>query len=444
MKYAALILVIFTSSAFAQDNRDDEIFGTAATPAPSAPAKPAETSLADTLQVGGRLELRTTASKVEDQSFGKGPHAQLRQADVYFDSRPNPGVRAFLRARFTEQTPRPAKATTAVDQSIDELWVKTDWDRAAFFTVGKQHVKWGSGRLWNPTDFTATQSRDPFDLFDRRLGQTMVKLHVPDEKRAFNYYAIALLDGMNRNDDAGAALRAEFALFGTAELSFSYATRRSEPQRLGLDLSTALGPVDVFAEGAAFKRDDRTFYKGTLDPATGQIPTPYTDKAKAFTQIVGGVTKTWKYSDDDNVTLGAEYFQNGQGYEDRNLGIYSLINGQSQPLYVGRKYAGAYVNLPSPGSWNDTSFYVNGIRNLSDKTSTARVTTTWTFHKEATFEAFISRCFGDYGELCLRVPSSYQALAASPLITEAQKQTIAALPVKRTILTAGAGFSMKF
>lgn len=431
-----LAAALAATPALAQDARDTEIFGAAAAPTPAAAN---EAKLADTLQVGGRLELRATANKVEDAPAGEGPLNQLRQADVFFDARPNPAVRAFLRARFVEPT-----GEGGVAPDLDELWIKSDWARTAFFTAGKQHVKWGSGHIWNPTDFTATSPKNPFDLFDRRLGATMIKVHVPDEKRAFNYYAALLLEGADRNGDVGGVLRGEFAFLGTGELALSLAARRSQPTRLGLDVSTALGPVDVFVEAAASRRETRSFYTGKLDPKTNQLPVAAKDGKKTFTQLVTGIAKVWKYSDDDKVTLGAEFFQNGLGYDDRELGIYSLVNRQSQPLYVGKRYAGAYVTVPSPGSWNDTAFYLNALKNFSDGTARASITATWTLYKEATLELFANRCFGDFGELCFRVPGSYQSLAQSPALPPAEKPILAALPTKRTVGTAGAGFSMKF
>ena len=398
--------------------------------------------------------MRATASKIEDEKAAAGPLNQLRQADLYFDARPNPNVRAFLRARFLEQRGAASGVTnpsasvtgaTGLQSTIDELWIKADWARTVFFTAGKQHVKWGSGHIWNPTDFTATQTRDPFDLVDRRLGQTMLKLHIPDEKRAFNYYAVVMVgDDASRNDAVGGALRGEFAFLGTGELALSLAARKAQPTRLGFDVSTALGPLDGFVEGAVSRRETRTFYEGTLDPKTGQLPKGYKDDKRSFAQVVAGLNNSWKYSDDDNVIVGAEYLTNDLGYDYRNLGDYALVTGQVAPLYVGRRYAGAYVTLTSPGSWNDTSFYLSGLRNLSDKTAQARLTATWTFHKEATLEVFASRCFGDYGELCFRVPESFRTLAQSPAVPLEQKAVFAALPNRRTTGSIGSAFSMQF
>lgn len=428
----------------AQDARDEAIFGEAA-PSSEAPAQ--VPSLADTLQVGGRLEVRSSSAQEEQQKFPEAGYSQLKQADVYFDSRPNKDLRAFLRARFSETTPVNAATSPCTDcarTQIDELWFKWDYADALFFTYGKQHLKWGSGRFWNPTDFTAGEVKDPFALYDRRLGRELLKLHIPMEKRGYNYYAVLQFDDVKRNDEVGVALRGEFAFAGMGELALSFQTRQDQPIRGGIDVSSALGPIDVHVEAAASKRQKRTFYRGTIDPVTLQLPQGYTDEDKTFAQVAAGVQYSVKYNDDDALTVGGEFFYNELGYDDRELELYALVNRDATPLYAGRRYAGVFMLLPNPGSWNNTSFYLNGMRNLSDETTVARVTGVWQLFKDASIEVFASRCFGDYGELCFRIPSSYGALSSSPVLTAEQKQILASLPTRRTMYNAGIGMSLSF
>ena len=451
--------------AFAQDQRGDAIFGGSATEEPTEPSAPGSAKQTDaangaplfgeTLQVGGRLEWRNQSAQQEQQKFQMAKYSQLKRADIYFDSRPNPDVRSLLRLRFSEEVPansrrddQPAATSTACEKcvktEIGEFWFKWDTANSVFYTLGKQQLKWGSGRLWNPTDFTAGSVRDPLALFDSRLGQELFKVHIPIESYGFNYYAIAQFDNMKRSDDIGGALRGEFAFGGIAEAALSFQTRQDKPIQAGFDVSSGLGPLDVYTEVAVTKRQGRTFYKGRIDPTTGQLPTEEDREDETFRQIVGGLQYTYKYSDEDNVTIGGEYFDNGLGYDDRVLELYALIKQQATPLYAGRRYAGVYLRLASPGTWNDTSFFVNSIKNVSDKTSVSRVTATWTLYKDLTVEAFLSQCSGDYGELCFRIPGEFKAFAANPTLTENERQTLAALPTKRTRSNAGFGLSMNF
>ena len=476
-------------TAYGQDARDSEIFGDAPapvekplgtlTPAPTpqalnnstsaASAAPSATGNAfiDSMQVGGRLEIRANTGQEEQQKLPDASFSQLKSGDLYFDARPNDDLRGFLRFRLTDQTsssrpsantpsgtpsgtpggsPAPGRGvcSTCLRLELDELWLKWDIDKTVFVTVGKQHVKWGSGRFWNPTDFTASQARDPFALFDRRLGQTLLKLHVPIEKQNFNYYAVVQFDDAQRNTDLGAALRAEFAFAGQGELALSVQTRNKQPLRFGADISTALGPVDVYVESALSTHQPRDFYKGELNPSAGKIPVAYKKHDTWFAQVVGGIQKSFKYSDEDSITLGAEFFLNQLGYQQNELELYSLLTGQSEGLYSGQRYGAAVLRVPSPGSWNKTSFFVNGIQNFSDKTSVARLTATQTLYNEVTLEGFVSRCFGDYGELCFRVPEKYVQGAQSPLVSPPLRDRLASLPTRRTKVTAGLGLSMNF
>jgi len=467
MKKLALVMaaLVFSGSAQAQDTRDDDIFGEGAKPtqAPQGEetkdsSRPLESleqqakALMDTMQIGGRLELVSTSSLREKQRFGEGNFSPSKTADIYFDTRPSEELRVFLRTRLAEyETLEPSLVTgalerkTAIRQDIDELWFKWELDRSVFFTYGKQHLKWGSGQIWNPTDFTAREVRDPFALFDRRLGQNLLKIHIPNEKMGFNYYAVVQFDDAERNDDLGLALRGEFAFLGSGELAITAQSRSHAPQRLGLDVSSALGPIDVNVEAALTKRQQRRFFRdGVLEDDVIVPPTPYQDEDKTFKQVATGVRYAVKYSDDDSIYFGAEYFYNELGYEDRFEELYALLLNESQNLYAGRRYASAYVRLPTPGSWNKTSFYLTGLGNLSDSTSIARFTGTWLLANYATFEAYVSQCFGEYGELCLKIPENLKAYGSTAGLEPGLQQALALVPTEKTFVTAGVGLSINF
>lgn len=413
----------------------------------------ADSELIDKMQIGGRLELRANAGKVDDQRFQESPYTQSKTADLYFDTRPNKDTRAFFRLRFyednstTDQSQSVLTSTEKNDNatirnSIDELWVKWDIDDTLFVTAGKQHVKWGRGRFWNPTDFTAIEAKDPFSLFDRRLGQEMIRLHLPFEKEGHNFYAIAQFDDTQRNDDVGLALRAEFDIGQSGETAFSFQSKRGRPVKAGADFGMGFGNFDLNLETAFLTRDTSPRYRGDLDLQASVFPTTHYNDKKVYNQSVANVEYVWKYNDDDNMTLGLEGFWNEMGYDDRVLEFYSLIQGQSKVLYAGKQYVATYARLASPGNWNDSAFIINGVQNISDQTALVRLTATYTFYKQITAEAYVSRCLGEYGELCFRVPDTIvDGIATLPPNLQALLTT---LPTKTTRTIFGGSLYMNF
>jgi hypothetical protein len=420
--------------------------------------------LIDTMQIGGRLEIRANANKVDEQRFQTSPYYQNKTADIYFDTRPNKDVRAFLRLRFFEDntqastgsepvTTTEKRGVSTISNAIDELWLKWDVEDTLFVTAGKQHVKWGRGRFWNPIDFTAREVKDPFALFDRRLGQEMIKLHLPFEKSGHNFYLITQFDDTLRNDDVGLAARAEFSVGENGEFAISAQSKRDQAVKVGIDAGFGLGNFDFGIESVWLSRDRRPRYRGDLDIATLRFPSQDIDEKKVYNQSVLNIEYVWKYNDDDNLNLGLEGLWNELGYDTRILEFYALLNGTSKVLYAGKQYAAAYARLSAPGNWNDSSFIINAVQNLSDRTSQARFTATYTFYKQITAELYVSRCFGDYGELCFRVPDSIvQGAARLPPEVIAGVSTLSpntlvalnALPRKVTRTIFGGSLIMNF
>ncbi len=96
---------------------------------------------------------------------------------------------------------------------LDQAWVKFDIERAAFVSLGKQHVKWGTGHIWNPTDALNPQHLDPLQPYDLRLGANLLTIQVPwAGTKQSNLCAIALLDNpqpASTTQQGGGAFRAE-------------------------------------------------------------------------------------------------------------------------------------------------------------------------------------------------------------------------------------------
>jgi hypothetical protein len=337
----------------------------------------------DPLTVGGQLSLRFQYLYADEHGPDSGYLASPSQVSLFLDARPNDRVRAYVRGRlkydFTLERGQdvsglPADALAA---TLDQLWLKADLGRVLFLSIGRQPIRWGASRFWNPTDFLNQQRRDPLAFFDERVGPTLLKLHLPLESLGWNFYAVANLEGASTPEEVGGALRGEF-LLGPVELNASAAYRKDQPLRLGLDLSTGLWLLDLRLEAAVLHDEHAPFWRGRFDPAAGVLPSAYVRDTRWIPQATAGAELTLKYSDEDSLLLGIEYFFNDAGYPDAGLYGWLLVQsfqglGGYTPFYLGRHYVAAYAVLLNPGSWNNTTFTLSGLCNLCDQTGLVRL-----------------------------------------------------------------------
>ncbi len=375
--------------------RDDAIFGGEATPAtrvePTGPSLAERVAAAaDKLAIGGRLYLRLDWYTTE----GAAPERYTLQSpnllDVYLDARPNDRVRAYVQGRLRYDFTVREEAATAdgaatpdtslfrtrkgLEASLDQLWLKFDIARRAYVTFGRQPIRWGTGRFWNPTDFLNRSFRDPLAVFDERLGVSLLKVHIPIESLGWNLYAVADLSAADRPDRIGGALRAEM-LLGPAEVALSFADRKAEPTRLGVSVSFPLGLFDFNAELAALHGVRAKRYTGrlSLDPMAFEVPVAKDQGDEWFFRATAGVEVGVAYGDNDAVYFGAEYFFNELGYDSENLYPWLALQGEFTPLYLGRHYLGVYALLSGPGRLDDMSFIASSINNLSDRSGLVRL-----------------------------------------------------------------------
>ena len=141
---------------------------------------------------------------------------------LYLDARPNDDLRLYTRGRVLHQMSFQAQSAedTRTRAELDQLWIKTHADNQVYFTFGLQPVRWGVGRVWNPTDFLNATQKDPFALVDTRGGLPLVKVHIPFEAQGATLYGIVNWDSLQEMKKTYAALRGEI-LLGAAELTLA-------------------------------------------------------------------------------------------------------------------------------------------------------------------------------------------------------------------------------
>lgn len=411
---------------------------------------------AERLDIGGLLYLRMhygARTQGNPESFPVGSPNLL---DLYLDARPNDRLRAFVRGRATHTFLREEEfggdplqfQQTGTNVALDQLWIKFDVDHRLYVTAGRQPIRWGAGRFWNPTDFLNTQRRDPLAVFDERLGVSLLKLHLPLEASGWNLYAIANVEDAGTADQIGGALRVE-KLIGLTEFSLSLAARKDEPLQLGADVTFPIGLVDFRFEGAFLRNVRRPFYRGpvSLDPENPIPPTAFSREDEWIPQLVAGAEIGIPYGDDDAIYLGAEYFYNGMGYDEPTLYPWLLFTGDFTPLYLGRHYAGLYASATGPGSWNDTTLIASLLGNLSDGSFLSRFDWRVRLLTYLDFNAYVAVHFGNEGEFHfgLNLPAMEVPEELLPQLPPGLGEVLAqGLSVPPQFLDLGVGISLRF
>jgi hypothetical protein len=373
-----------------------------------------ETAPEDPLKIGGQFYLRGSLSASEGQPPSRWRLGAPTLVDGYFDARPNDRVRGMVVGRL-RYDPTLAEATSAAASpfaagstgpgptvALDQLWLRFDLERTVFVTAGKQHVKWGTARFWNPTDFLSSQRRDPLAVFDERTGVTMLKLHAPWEATGANFYAIGLFEdvgGAGTLGQVGGAARAEFVL-GQAEIGVDGYAQRGRASQLGFDFSAGIWELDLYGELALKSGRGVTGYRrpAAVDPAKGidGLVESY-ELGGLLASATVGASWSVRYNDEDVLMLGAEYFYNPAGAGSRELYPWLIYKGEFTPFYVGQHYAGGYAVLMAPGSWNNTNFVFSTLGNLSDRSFVSRLDYSVVVLTHLRFEAWGAAHYGNKG-----------------------------------------------
>jgi len=154
-------------------------------------------------------------------------------------------------------------------------------------------------------------------------------------------------------------------------------------------------------------------------------------------QVVAGASYSVKYSDEDSVTFGAEYFYEHSGYDGPEiypvlLGVAALSpipgnawSGQPNPFtsfYLGKHYGAVYASLPKPGRWNNTNFTLTVLGNLSDKSFVSRLDHSVLVLTYLRVETYVAGHFGSReGEFRLgfTIPSQTLSGVTIPTVTSA-------------------------
>jgi hypothetical protein len=280
-------------------------------------------------------------------------------------------------------------AVPASTSDVEELKLFFNANKDVFFTLGKQKIKWGSGKFWNPTDVVNAAPRDLLYSDDRRSGVSILKTHVP--LGSANLYYVNSFDGADRLSEVGNSLRLELPV-SRAEFAFTASKLQGQKAVLGADLSAALGDFDVYSELAYSSRSNATLF----GPTGAYVP------EGANVDWVAGASYELAYADNDSLSFAVEYFRNEDGYQSKSDYVWALAAGAYTPYQLARDYALLSIYVPTPGSWNHTTISLLNLVNLSDSSGLSKLGVAFELMQDLQFEPSLSWHFGDSdGELRL-------------------------------------------
>jgi hypothetical protein len=387
-----LLFIINSSISFAEDFPTDDIsLDQALAEDKGITQEQKDFSLRDKTEIGGSIFSDFYYSTYSDKSFNNNVFTNTNLGYVYLDSKLPEDVRFFLKGKFVytptsegELSPVTGETYEKLSADLDEAKIMFNTYNSVFFTLGKQKVKYGAAKFWNPTDFLNQTMKNPFYDYDRRTGLPLVKIHVPINSS--NFYLIGDLDDARNIDQVSYVVRYELPL-EASEFSISTRAKKDAATKLGFDLSTALYEIDVYAEASVSKGSDKIFYT--------QAGTPYMDTKKAYWTVSAGMSYEMPFLDADSITFSLEYYYNGEGYKDPSMYGVLWLKKAYVPLNTAKQYAMFMVYAPNPGSWNDTNISVFNIANLTDSSAITRAELMYLFTKDLSIGFNIT---GHYGK----------------------------------------------
>jgi hypothetical protein len=199
-------------------------------------------------------------------------------------------------------------------------------------------------------------------------------------------------------------------VLGSVELAVDGMAQQGHAPRFGADGSFALGELDLRFEVALRKGRDAPRWEPVPGAAPGaDVFDRY--RVKQFDGLtpaaVVGAEWSWKYSDQDSLTIGGEYSYDAAGYASAEiypflLALPKLPGTPDQrpaflPFYLARQYLGLYLYLPAPGHWNDTTFTLSALGSLTDGSGLVRLDHWVMLNTYLRLETFLAGHVGSVG-----------------------------------------------
>jgi len=276
-----------------------------------------------------------------------------------------------------------AETTNIPNITVWSLYSKFSWNDTLYFSFGKQPLAWGvSKSFFQPADdIFATTAVDYTNTSGEREGPIAFKAQYGIPRTMTNFYFFAGLPDKTNPvlGDMRYAAKAETNLGNTELAAGAYYSYNDHPRALLMG-TTGFGNLNFFGEAVGKWGSERYFLSSTTPQPPAFLGVTGAQKPDQvwFTGTVGG----YYIDGDNNITITAAYFYNGEGQTGvnaQNYFDYIMQNpGQYDRMYFGTHYAAASFSKDKL-LVDELSFSIYGIGDLSDRSFLIAPSITWKF-----------------------------------------------------------------
>lgn len=239
------------------------------------------------------------------------------KASAYADLRASEFFRLYSAVSYDYNLSQSTTSLTAADEgfALDELFVDAAIERALFFRMGKQRIRWGVGNWYKPSDVLSLSAIDPDNPRAEREGPFAFKADLPFGLNHATLYVVP----PTQVDELGqfsVAQRTDFVV-GGFELTLAgfYRSDMAAKPRAMFLFTGALAGIDVYGENIVAWGSDRVYVESD---GVGGYQTYTIENEPVFQSTLG--LKYSKFTSDGFVlNLHLQGYYNGAGYADSSI-----------------------------------------------------------------------------------------------------------------------------
>lgn len=199
--------------------------------------------------------------------------------------------------------------------SFQELYGQIDIKSKHYLVFGKKRLDWGTGMIWNPTNFFI--QKDPLRVQNRLEGIFMLNYSYLFEKGALSFYAFP----EKKINDGRLAFKYDYSnerIDGS--LSF---LQYGKYQQFGYDISYGGDHFTAYSEGVL-----RNFTKSYQISDQGEVKSPIEQKKRFWAEVVAGTSILLN----NLLTMNVEYRYRQDYLNRKSIGLYKFFC-QDNPLF---------------------------------------------------------------------------------------------------------------